>query len=90
MADCTETLRELEAFLDHELTPETREAIHTHLGDCLDCLQAFDFHAELRDVIAVKCRTDEMPASLMAKIELCFGVDLESPDADSGYDTRSD
>jgi mycothiol system anti-sigma-R factor len=90
MADCTETLRELEAFLDDELTAETRVSIRSHLGDCLDCLQAFDFHAELRDVIAVKCRTDEMPASLMAKIELCFGVDLDAPDADGGFDTGSD
>jgi mycothiol system anti-sigma-R factor len=80
MADCNETLRELEAFLDNELTIESREAIHAHLGDCLDCLQAFDFHAELRQVIAVKCQNDEMPASLIAKIESCFGDDLGAVD----------
>lgn len=81
MADCNETLRELEAFLDDELTATSREAIHTHLGDCLDCLQAFDFHAELRQVISIKCKTDEMPASLMAKIQQCFGNDLGASEA---------
>ena len=48
MADCNETLRELEAFLDGELSEEARDVIHAHLGGCTDCLQAFDFHAELR------------------------------------------
>jgi mycothiol system anti-sigma-R factor len=82
MADCTETLRELEAFLDNELSPDTRAAIHSHLGGCVDCLQAFDFHAELRQVIALKCHSDPMPATLMAKIELCFGADLQIDDSD--------
>ncbi|HQZ35257.1 MAG TPA: zf-HC2 domain-containing protein [Ilumatobacteraceae bacterium] len=76
MADCNETLRELETFLDHELSDETRASIQSHLGDCLDCLQAFDFHAELRMVISAKCQSDEMPPGLLAKIELCFGEDF--------------
>ncbi|MCU1358767.1 MAG: rsrA, partial [Ilumatobacteraceae bacterium] len=50
MADCNETLRELDAFLDHELTAETHVAIRAHLEGCPDCLQTFDFHAELRTV----------------------------------------
>jgi mycothiol system anti-sigma-R factor len=77
MADCNETLRELEAFLDGELTPEAQHGIHTHLDGCTDCLQAFDFHAELRTVVRQKCQSDEMPAGLLAKIELCFGEDLD-------------
>ena len=36
---------------------------------------AFDFHAELKTVVARKCSNDEMPAGLMAKIERCFGLD---------------
>ena len=51
MADCNETLRELEAFLDNELKPETHVAIRAHLEGCPDCLQAFDFHAELKIVV---------------------------------------
>jgi anti-sigma factor (TIGR02949 family) len=77
MADCNETLRELEAFLDGELTHDTQHAIRAHLDGCLDCLQAFDFHAELRIVIAEKCHRDEMPPGLLSKIEQCFGEDLD-------------
>lgn len=77
MADCNETLRELEAFLDSELSEETHVAIRAHLEHCPDCLQAFDFHAELKIVVAQKCRNDEMPAGLMAKIEQCFGTDVD-------------
>ncbi len=75
MADCNETLRELEAFLDNELKPETHVAIRAHLEGCPDCLQAFDFHAELKIVVAQKCRNDEMPPGLMDKIQRCFGDD---------------
>ncbi len=77
MADCNETLRELETFLDDELSDGARSVIHSHLDGCPDCLQAFDFHAELRTVIAIKCHNDEMPAGLLSKIEQCFGQDFD-------------
>ncbi len=75
MADCNETLRELERFLDHELPPTAKHAIDQHLDGCLDCLQAFDFHAELKAVIATKCRGEAVPDGLLAKIESCFGLE---------------
>ena len=80
MADCNETLRELETFLDDELRDDTRAAIQSHLGGCVDCLQAFDFHAVLRTVISAKCQNEEMPPGLLAKIELCFGEDFVGND----------
>ena len=77
MADCNETIRELETFLDGELSEDGRHAIHAHLEGCTDCLQAFDFHAELRTVIAAKCRSDEMPPGLLSRIEQCFNEDFD-------------
>ena len=77
MANCNETIRELEAFLDGALSKDTHRAIHAHLGGCTDCLQAFDFHAELRTVIAAKCRNDEMPPGLLSRIEQCFNEDFD-------------
>jgi anti-sigma factor (TIGR02949 family) len=77
MADCNDTLRELEAFLDGEVSVETQQGIHVHLQGCMDCLQAFDFHAELRTVIRAKCSNDEIPPGLLSKIELCFGEDFD-------------
>ena len=77
MGDCAETIRELETFLDRELSDEGHTAIHAHLEGCPDCLQAFDFHAELRTVIAAKCHNDEMPPGLLARIEKCFNEDFD-------------
>ena len=77
MPDCKQTLRELEQFLDRELSADAHHAVQSHLDGCLDCLGAFDFHAELKTVIAAKARTVTMPEGLMAKIEACFGVDDE-------------
>lgn len=76
MADCNETIRELHAFLDGELSDDLHTHISTHLESCVDCLQAFDFHAELKHVIRRKCHNDELPAGLLARIELCFDEDF--------------
>lgn len=85
MADCEATLRELRTYLDSELGPDARAAVEGHIEGCLDCLQAFDFHAELRQVIARKC-CDELPPGLLAKIRQCFGetTDPDAVDADDG------
>jgi anti-sigma factor (TIGR02949 family) len=76
-SDCNETLRELEAFLDQELTTDTKQAIDRHLGGCNHCLEAFDFHAELKLVIQQKCHSDEFPPGLMARIERCLDADID-------------
>ena len=75
MADCNETLRALEAFLDDEITDQTRSTIHAHLDGCPDCHGAFDFHAELKQVISAKCREEQLPPSLLSKIQACFGIE---------------
>jgi len=77
MANCKETIRELDAFLDDELPADVREHIHEHLGECLDCHQAFDFQAELKLAIRRKCSTDELPPGLLGRIELCFDADFD-------------
>jgi mycothiol system anti-sigma-R factor len=77
MADCKQTLRELDTFLDGELSDTTREQIHQHIDGCVDCLQTFAFHADLKQAIRRKCGNDEMPASLLAKIEMCFNEDFD-------------
>jgi mycothiol system anti-sigma-R factor len=77
MADCNETIRELDTFLDGELSDGARSQIRHHLDGCVDCLQAFDFHAELKAVIARKCNNDEIPPGLLSRIERCFDTDFD-------------
>jgi mycothiol system anti-sigma-R factor len=76
-SDCAQTLRELDVFLDGELSDQQHAAIRHHLEGCMDCLGAYDFHAELKIVVAEKCTNDEMPPDLLGKIERCFGVDFD-------------
>ncbi len=65
--DCQDTIERLYHYLDGELTDERRAEIKQHLDDCSPCLQAFDFEAELRHVIAMKCR-DHVPESLRRRV----------------------
>ena len=65
--DCDDAVHTLYHFLDGELTSEKRVEIQRHLDACLPCLEAFDFEAELRAVIAARCR-DEVPEALRKRI----------------------
>jgi mycothiol system anti-sigma-R factor len=71
MDDCDEAVHRLYHFLDGELTTAKRVEIQEHLDACLPCLEAFDFEAELRLVIAVKCR-DQVPDGLRERIALAI------------------
>ena len=65
--DCQEAIHTLYHYLDGELTEYRRVEIRQHLDDCMPCLEAFDFEAELRIVIARKCR-DDVPENLRERI----------------------
>ena len=76
MSNCEETLEELHRFLDRELPADMVDNIMGRLGECTDCLQAYEFHTELRTVISTKAKNDEIPEGLMDKIRACFGDEL--------------
>ena len=76
MSDCNDALHELYEFLDGELTDERRAAIQHHLSACSPCLEAFDFQAELKIVVASKCR-DEVPDALKARIAGALGIQAD-------------
>jgi mycothiol system anti-sigma-R factor len=65
--DCSDALHELYEYLDGELTDDRRTVIAQHLTACGECFEAFDFQAELKAVIAHKCR-DEVPETLKARV----------------------
>ena len=66
--DCRQTLRDVETFLDGELPPEQYQEVLGHLDRCMDCYQAFDFQAELKEIIARKCGGDALPPGLIERI----------------------
>jgi mycothiol system anti-sigma-R factor len=65
--DCSDAVHTMYHFLDGEITPERREHIQEHLEQCLPCFEAFDFEAELRQLIAHKCR-EQAPDGLRDRI----------------------
>lgn len=65
--ECREALAELFAYLDGEVPAEDRDQVAAHLDRCSDCLEAFEFHHELRQVVAERCRTDA-PIELRSRI----------------------
>lgn len=67
MDDCHDALHELYQYIDGELTDDRRADITSHLNACGECFEAFDFQAELRQVVAHKCR-DEVPEALKARV----------------------
>lgn len=66
-ADCEGTIERLYHYLDGELTDERRAEIKQHLDECSPCLDAYDFEAELRRVIAQRCR-DRVPEHLVLRV----------------------
>jgi len=64
---CYEAVEQLYFYLDGELTFERRVVIAQHLADCPPCGDAFEFEAELRIVIAQRCR-ERVPEGLRARV----------------------
>ena len=65
--DCDDAVAQLYTFLDGELDDQTLVKVEAHLRHCAPCLEAFDFEAELRKVVAAKCR-EQAPAELKVRI----------------------
>ena len=73
--DCNEAIHQIYHYLDGALTEDKRNAITHHLDLCPPCADGFDFEAELRRLIARKCR-DDVPPDLHRRIAEAIGHDL--------------
>lgn len=73
---CGAALRELYHFLHGELNEDLRVTIRVHLDGCSSCLEVYDFEAELRAVVAERCR-DEVPEQLRRRIAGLIGIDTD-------------
>ncbi len=65
--DCGAAIHQLYVYLDGELTEERRLQISEHLDYCGPCAGAAGFEAELRVVIASRCK-ERVPDSLRERI----------------------
>ena len=65
--ECIEAAELLYHYIDGELTSERRVLITSHLDGCPPCLDAFDFEAELRTIIAQRCQ-ERVPDQLRRRV----------------------
>jgi mycothiol system anti-sigma-R factor len=80
--NCEEAVHELYIYLDGELTEERREEIRIHLDYCGPCGGAAEFEAELRRVIANRCK-DRVPEGLIRRV--AEAIEEESRQHDAGH-----
>jgi len=80
---CADAVHRLYHFLDGELTEAKRVQIQRHLDECSPCLDAFGFEAELRVMIAAKCR-ERVPDGLRARIAAAIQHERRSGDGEKG------
>jgi mycothiol system anti-sigma-R factor len=74
---CQEAIHRLYHYLDGELTEERRRAIQAHLDECNPCLEAYDFEAELRSIVAGHCR-EQPPSTLRDRVAAALRSEREA------------
>lgn len=77
--DCEEAVHLLYHYLDGELTEERRYEISVHLDWCGPCGGAAEFEAELRKVIANRCK-DRVPQSLIDRVAAAINEESRQHD----------
>jgi mycothiol system anti-sigma-R factor len=86
-SECQEALDTLYHFLDGELNEERRHQIQDHLDECSPCLEAFDFEAELKMVIARRCK-EAVPEALRVRISILLEqASISFPGPEDGAQT---
>jgi len=76
--DCGSAIDQLYHYLDGELTDDRRRQIAEHLDFCAPCAGALGFEAELRQVIADRCK-DHVPESLRHRIAALIEAEEKEP-----------
>ena len=68
---CEDALHELYDLLSGELDDERRSQITAHLDECAPCAEPYDFYAEVRRCLQVRC-TDQVPEELLLRIQVAI------------------
>ncbi len=80
---CSDAVERLYHYLDGELDEARMALVKRHLDECLPCLEAFDFEAELRQLVARKCQ-ESVPDQLRIRITLAIQAEFGSGEGFGG------
>lgn len=84
--DCVEAIDQLYVYLDGHCKELDRQVIKDHLDGCSPCLDAFDFHAELQQLVQDRC-SSELPEGLRDKVLGALkSLEFESEDTSTSTD----
>jgi len=66
--DCTQVLKEIELYLDGELTGAACGEIKAHLSGCGSCMDRTEFRKRVSELVASKCGCEEVPSELLDRL----------------------
>ncbi len=70
--DCDEVLRDVELYLDGELSGDEGPKIRAHLSGCSPCMSKAEFRKDLKELLSRKCSGEVPSESLIEKIRLAM------------------
>jgi anti-sigma factor (TIGR02949 family) len=70
MIDCTEAVRRMWAYLEHELDAKPVAEFEVHLETCQRCCGELEFSRHLREVVAEGEGATPVPPELRSRIEI--------------------
>jgi anti-sigma factor (TIGR02949 family) len=70
MIDCTEAVRRMWAYLEHELDAKPVAEFEVHLETCRRCCGELEFSRHLREVVAEGEGATPVPPELRSRIEI--------------------
>jgi anti-sigma factor (TIGR02949 family) len=69
-ATCEAILRQLDDYIDRELSPGDMHMVERHIEDCLRCADRYRFEISLVQEIRSRLRRIRLPGHLVASIRL--------------------
>jgi anti-sigma factor (TIGR02949 family) len=70
MIDCTEAIRRMWVYLEHELDAKPVAEFEVHLETCQRCCGELEFSRHLREVVAEGEGATPVPPELRSRIEI--------------------
>jgi anti-sigma factor (TIGR02949 family) len=80
MIDCSEAVRRMWNYLEHELASVPASELELHLEMCRRCCGELEFSRRLRDMVAVKESATGMPPDVRSRIELLLDETERQPE----------
>ncbi|MDQ3810412.1 MAG: mycothiol system anti-sigma-R factor [Chloroflexota bacterium] len=77
MITCANCLQALQPYIDRELSDADVAQVRLHLEACRGCLHLYEFEESVRRLVRVRCREQQAPDGLRARIEACLAAERQ-------------